>query len=265
MKEKIKKGFLWLDRSFHLEHLWPFLIYSIIYMIWFHILEVVPRHKYLTIIVPLDRKIPFLECFVVPYLSWFGYIFIGTILLYYKDRDMYDRLITSMMIVETLFLLISTFLPNRQPLRLLEMPRDNVFTHLVAYVWKSDSPTNVFPSLHVFNAIAMTIALVRSRWKFTGKKWADRFIIVWCVLICLATVFIKQHSVCDGIASCLLIIWSWFYVERRGHVFRFTEWDKKLVDEEEKIFGKRTDDSFLLGKWHKKMDGTGLEPATPHT
>ena len=31
-----------------------------------------------------------------------------------------------------------------------------------------------------------------------AKRWVKRASLVLCILICLATVFIKQHSVLDG-------------------------------------------------------------------
>ena len=59
----------------------------------------------------------------------------------------------------TVFLLISTFFPNIQHLRPLKMPRDNVFTHLVLLLQKVDTPTNLWPSIHVYNSIGAHLTI----------------------------------------------------------------------------------------------------------
>ena len=52
----------------------PFLLYLIIYLTWFSILEknvIVP--KYL-IHIEADDHIPFVPAFIIPYELWFGYV-----------------------------------------------------------------------------------------------------------------------------------------------------------------------------------------------
>ena len=119
-----------------LYHAMPLIAYMFLYLIWFRILEVVPRSHYYQVVFDYDRLIPFVEIFVIPYISWFFFIVFGTAVLYFTDRKSYDELQTMLMLGMTLFLLISTFLPNRQPLRLIEMPRNNIFTRMVAGLWK---------------------------------------------------------------------------------------------------------------------------------
>ena len=79
-------------------HLWPMLFYLVLYLIWFHIVEAIPRSHYLAITLPADRVIPFLEIFVIPYMSWFLFVAIGITGCYFADRDTYDSLATSLMI-----------------------------------------------------------------------------------------------------------------------------------------------------------------------
>ena len=229
---KIKKFFLtlirpillWSDRN-ELYHGWPMAFFLIAYCIIFHIIEVIPRSHYLTIVMPIDRVIPFCELFVVPYLSWFVFVTIGIIKCYRLDRDAYDELCTSLMIGMGLFLVISAFLPNRQPLRLLEMPRDNVFTWLVTQLWKMDTPTNVWPSIHVFNTAAVEMAILKSGHP-TFRKLSFRIgLSIWSLLIILSTVFIKQHSMFDMITAFILIAICYIRIYREHAVWRFAKWD----------------------------------------
>lgn len=219
------KPFLRLLKKIRAYHSFPLLFYLLGYLIWFHIIEAIPRRRYVAIILPVDRVIPFMEVFVIPYLSWFLFIAAGGILVYYMDRAVFDRMATALMIGMTVFLLISTFIPNRQPLRLLEMPRDNVFTHLVAYVWKVDTPTNVWPSIHVFNSVVITTGVLKGRYWFLRKKAVRIITVAWCVLICMSTVLIKQHSLFDVITALLLALICHYVIDVRGVVFKMKKWD----------------------------------------
>ncbi len=216
-----------------LYHVWPMIFYMIIYLAWFHIVEAIPRTHYLAITMPVDRVIPFVEVFVLPYVSWFAFVVIGITGCYLADRDTYDSLATSLMIGMTLFLFVSTFLPNRQPLRLIEMPRDNVFTRMITALWKTDTPTNVWPSIHVFNTAAVEMAILKSNYP-PFKKMPLRIILtVWSVLIILSTVFIKQHSMFDVLTALGLIAVCYIRIYREDAAFRFRRWDAFALGFEE--------------------------------
>lgn len=199
--------------------------YLITYLVWFHTLEAVPRKHYTVVILKLDEWIPFCEIFIIPYLSWFLFIALGIVASYFEDRDTYDGLSTYLMFGMTAFLIISTFMPNRQPLRLLEMPRDNIFTRVVAQLWMMDTPTNVWPSIHVFNTTAVVIAVLRSHGPHFRKPAIRLTTLIWGILIILSTVFIKQHSIWDVMTAMTLILICVIFVTWRGHVLRFEDWD----------------------------------------
>jgi hypothetical protein len=205
-------------------HAVPFFIYMVLYLLCFHLLEIMPREHFYEIVFPIDRKIPFLEIFVIPYLSWFLYIFVGCAIVFIKDKELYDRLTTVLMLGMTAFLVISALVPNCQTLRLATMPRDNVFTSMVSALWKTDTPTNVWPSIHVFNSVAVVSALVSLKGKFFSNRAVKAAEIIWAVLICLSTFFIKQHSLFDAMTA--LVMYGVFYrmVYANGYVFRFQWW-----------------------------------------
>ena len=62
------------------KHAWVFL-YGLIYFPWFFWLEQRHVSGYHLIYASLDRKIPFCEYFIIPYLLWFAYV-VGTLLLF---------------------------------------------------------------------------------------------------------------------------------------------------------------------------------------
>lgn len=187
-----------------LKLLTPILVYASIYMYWFIYIE---RHKfphYAVIHTKIDDYIPFVEAFVIPYYMWFVYVSL-TLLFFMFSFDVEDYyknfffLATGM----TVFLVISTLFPNMHQLRPAVMPRDNVFTHLVQIIYNTDTPSNLWPSIHVYNSIGTMIAVHHSK-RFNKKGVIVMDIIGWAII--LSTVFIKQHSVYDVITGFIMAI-----------------------------------------------------------
>ena len=59
----------------------------------------------------------------------------------------------------TVFLIISWLYPNMQQLRPVLDGTNGFWTGLVANLYAVDTNTNIFPSIHVFNSIAVCIAI----------------------------------------------------------------------------------------------------------
>ncbi|MCP1110634.1 membrane-associated phospholipid phosphatase [Lachnospiraceae bacterium PF1-21] len=186
------------------KHAWVFL-YFFIYMPWFTYLERREGSmKHYLIHSPLDDYIPFIEYFIVPYLLWF--IFMAVMVLYFfftNKKEFYD-LFLFLALGMTIFLIISTFYPNGLELRPTTFARDNIFVDMVKALYASDTPTNVLPSIHVFNSVAIAIAAKRSKSLKKHPVWRFSCYII-AGLIVLSTMFLKQHSVTDVVAAFVLI------------------------------------------------------------
>lgn len=177
------------------KHAIPSIIYGIIYLLWFGYLERTVKH-YKIIHVALDDYIPFCEVFILPYLLWFAYVALVILYFFFKDKNDYFKLCAFLFTGMTVFLIISTLWPNGQRLRPFIFPRDNVFTRLVAMLYSSDTPTNLWPSIHVYNSLGCHIAITKSR-HFKQHKGLRLASFVLCTSIIMSTMFIKQHSVFD--------------------------------------------------------------------
>ena len=81
-------------------------------------------------------------------------------------------------------------------------PRD-LRQALVQMIYRSDTSTNVVPSIHAYNSIVVMIAALKSE-KVLTKNWQKQTCCVISVLIVLSTVFVKQHSVLDVFAAMAL-------------------------------------------------------------
>ena len=196
MKELIKKY----------RHAWV-LLYILIYMPWFTLLEQTVTTDFTVIHMKLDDYIPFAEIFVIPYFLWFAYIFLTVSYFFFTDRSEFYHCAAYLFIGMTICLTIYTLFPNGHDLRpnLAAVDRDNVFIHLMRWLYSTDTCTNVCPSIHAFNSIGACIAIYKSdRLK---KKRGLRFgTLILTVLICMSTVFLKQHSLFDVICACLLAV-----------------------------------------------------------
>ena len=169
------------------------LTYFPFYLLGFVLVEQVVEPRYI-IWCPLDDLIPFCEYFIVPYATWFVELAVIPLLLLKYDRKQYYYLCAVMFTGMTLCLGLYLIFPNGLDLR-VEITRQNIFADLVRLIQAVDTPTNVCPSIHVASAMAMDLALCRS--VLGQRRWVRMLANSVFVLICLSTVFLKQHSVID--------------------------------------------------------------------
>ncbi|MBD5395322.1 MAG: serine/threonine protein phosphatase [Lachnospiraceae bacterium] len=202
------------------KHAIPLIIYGIIYLAWFGYLERTVTSRYRVIHVALDDHIPFCEIFVVPYLLWFAYVAVVVAYFFLRDKDDYFRTCTFLFTGMTIFLLVSTLWPNGHHLRPYIMPRDNVFTHLVAKLYQADTPTNLWPSIHVYNSLGCHIAVMHSR-RLEKYKWIRIGSFILCISIIMSTMFIKQHSAFDVATAFILAAVMYGLVYRSDVLLNF--------------------------------------------
>ncbi len=185
------------------RHAVPLIIYGIIYLTWFLYLERKVTKDYWVIHVALDDYIPFWEGFVIPYLLWFLYVSAAVVYLFFKDKDDYYRTCIFLFTGMTIFLTISTLFPNGHHLRPAVLPRDNIFTMMVSHLYKADTPTNLWPSIHVYNSLGAHFAIMKNN-KLSGKRPVRVLSLLLCISIILSTMFIKQHSVFDVVTAFIM-------------------------------------------------------------
>lgn len=207
MTSKKAAFFAFLEKNKH------FLLqgYFLIYLPWFaHVERTVTTHFHV-IHMALDDYIPFCEYFIIPYLLWFAYVAFGIIYFYFKNKDEYFRLCTVLFTGMTLFLIISTIYPNGHYLRPVSFERQNIFTALVAWLYKADTATNLFPSIHVYNSIAINMAVWHAD-NFKKKPLIRVVSALMMVSIILSTMFLKQHSVFDVTTGILFAVFMYTLV-----------------------------------------------------
>ncbi|MEF9839925.1 MAG: phosphatase PAP2 family protein [Lachnospiraceae bacterium] len=205
------------------KHAWVFL-YIFIYLPWFLYLERNVTTDFHLIHTTLDNYIPFVEFFIIPYTLWFLFIALTIGFFFFTNTKDFYRLILFLFSGMTLFLIISTIYPNGLDLRPVTFARDNIFVDMVKTLYKTDTATNVLPSIHVFNSIGAQIAISHSE---TLKKYRviqyGSFILT--SLIILSTMFLKQHSIIDVVVAGVmaLILYQLVYSQRLHKELEFSQ------------------------------------------
>lgn len=198
---------------------WPF------HSLWYELLRIFNPDDtdVLMIESALDDKIPFCEWFVIPYYTW--YVCIALTLLYplFKSKREFLRANTLLIGCMVLPMVFCTFCPNGIDVSLRPdfetLGRENIATKLVEFIYLVDTPPrNVMPSMHVSVSWGMFFAVLQS--KVMCKKTVWKILAgVWCVMISLSTVFVKQHSILDvfaGFAVGVLVFLLVYIGERIG-------------------------------------------------
>lgn len=185
------------------RHAIPLLIYAVIYLSWFGYLEKTVTSHYRVIHTDLDDYIPFCEIFIIPYLLWFVYVAGVVVYLFFKNKTDYTKCCWFLFTGMTIFLIISTLWPNGHHLRPYTMPRDNIFTQMIAQLYQTDTSTNIWPSIHVYNSIGAHLAIAKCK-ELKKHKLLQAGSLILCISIILSTVLIKQHSTFDVVTAFIM-------------------------------------------------------------
>lgn len=160
---------------------------------------------------PLDDLIPFCEWFLIPYLFWFVYLVGMHLFALLYDVDAFKLMMKYIILTYSAAIIIYLIWPTCQQLRPASFERDNILTRFIAAFYQFDTNTNVCPSIHVIGSLAVMEAALWSK-VIRSKGIKTTFVIV-AILICISTVFMKQHSVLDILAALPICL--------TGHILYF--------------------------------------------
>ena len=176
------------------HHFWLLSIW-VVYLALYVVVEHAVTTDYWVSYLPLDDKIPFCEYFIIPYCTWHPLLFLMTAYLAFYDRDTFRDFMVFIAVGLISALIVCWVFPNGQELRPAEFPRHNVFTWLVSRIYAADNNANVCPSMHVIGCFGLVAAAFRS--PGLRNRHLQWVMLPLSDLICLSTVFVKQHSVLD--------------------------------------------------------------------
>ena len=202
------------------------LAYWPVHGLWYMLLQNVTMDRNpIAIATELDKIVPFNEWFVIPYALWYVQIAAVTLYLLWKNKEYFTRLYVYMFGGMLVCMLICTVFPMYFDRAGVEMyPRDNLLTDCVKLLQGFDPPTTVLPSMHVYVTLGLHFAVAKT---CTGKE--NRLLrlgsLFFSLSVCLATVFIKQHSVLDVAAALPLCLAMYFAAYKPSYSKLFQKLD----------------------------------------
>lgn len=170
----------------------------------------------------LDNLIPFNEWFIIPYVFWYIYTFGALLVLAFTDYKTYFKLLFSIVTGMLVCFLVYVIFPTTVPRPTVE--GTNILKQLVLFIYGNDKPYNCFPSIHMMDTLLITLFIFR-HYKSLALKLSSAFI---CVSIYLSTLFVKQHSILDAVASTILGI-VLFCVFENEYVLRKIESIREII------------------------------------
>jgi len=156
---------------------------------------------------PLDKLIPLLPIFAVPYLLswvfWLGTIFYINLRQKKSTAINFDiKLIAAGVFSSIIYLIVPTFASRAI------INGSDVFSNLVKMIYDNDRSYSAAPSGHTFYSVLCLIAL---------NKLAPKYKILWFIItavIILSTFFIKQHNILDAISGILFALVISYFTDK---------------------------------------------------
>jgi membrane-associated phospholipid phosphatase len=152
-----------------------------------------------SLVTKLDTSTPFIPEFIIPYVLWYPFIFLTLVYICYKNKKVYIRTLSSIGIGMLISFIIFYVFQTHVPRPIIE--ETDIFSNLVAVIYKNDKPFNCFPSLHVLESYLMIKGIYACSERNKAILWT---VNITAVLIILSTLFIKQHVILDAIGAIYL-------------------------------------------------------------
>ncbi|MGH4124675.1 MAG: phosphatase PAP2 family protein [Clostridium sp.] len=158
-----------------------------------------PSVKVHSLMTDIDRSIPFVNAFIVPYVIWYGFIYAVLVYLYFKDKEIYLKTLLTYEVCILISFIIYALFQTTVPRPVLS--GNDFLTNIVRWVYQSDNPFNCFPSTHSFSSYVIFKGVSESK----IKNKIIRFVISsMCILVMISTIFVKQHVILDLLGAIIL-------------------------------------------------------------
>ena len=199
----IKKLYALIPRYAHLPLILTFVSMMTVYNLP-RILNVAPTFDF---VLPIDGKIPLISFFsyiyIIAYVYWaLSYIYISRF-----SKDFCTRLFTADLIGKIVSFACFMLLPCTF-LRPAAEEAAGIGAWLIKVIYTMDEPTNLLPSLHCF----VSYLCVRPLFSKNAPKTNLAMLIVsvvYSALVCLSTLFTRQHIFLDLVTGIALGEIAW--------------------------------------------------------
>ncbi len=151
----------------------------------------------------LDGHIPFVPAFLIPYIGCFIH-WLATFYIIYRDEDGFARLFTAAVMGYAAGFIVFICWPTTMQRPVIEA--EGVWRFIYTIICTLDEPLNLLPSIHCFVSFLCCVSTIKSS---SVPRWYAAFSTVMLMLVCLSTLFVKQHCVLDVFAGVALGSMAW--------------------------------------------------------
>lgn len=147
----------------------------------------------------LDNQIPLVTPFMLIYLLAFVEWVIGYVMIARDSRDLCYMYIPAELISKFICLVIFITFPTAMVRP--EVADGGFFNWMTSVVYYLDTPTDLFPSIHVLESYFIARASLEMKQVGAGYKI---FVWVFFALVAVGVLFVKQHLVLDALAGIVV-------------------------------------------------------------
>jgi membrane-associated phospholipid phosphatase len=159
----------------------------------------------LNLITPIDKALPVVPIFVIPYVSLNPFVYATLILFLLFRTKVFQS--ACLAVISAMLVSYGVYLVAQSEVIRPVLLGTDLFTRMIRDVYAGDNPFNCFPSLHT--SVSTILAI---HWLRVNRRLGI-VVAIWTALIVASTVLIKQHYVPDLVAGLALAFGlCWLYM-----------------------------------------------------
>ncbi len=157
----------------------------------------------------IDNNIKMVKIFIIPYIYSYAFWLFAPIVVSLTNKKNFYNYAIGLLLAYFVGFLFFTFMPtyiNRVDEGLYDALGNDILSKLIRLIYNSDgkeSGYNLFPSYHCLISTYCYLGIRKQKEISTGFK---AYTLIMAILICMSTVFIKQHYFLDIIGGVLIAI-----------------------------------------------------------
>ena len=172
-----------------------------------------------------DRMVPLIPSFTYIYLICYLFWITNYILVARQEKAHFFQFITADMLSRLLCAIFFIILPttNIRP----EVLGDSFSHQLLLFVYATDTPTNLFPSIH---CIASWFCYIGIRGNTKIPLWYRIFSMVFAILVFISTQVTKQHYFVDIIGAVIIAEGTFYFTKHTKLYIKIMNIFAKITD-----------------------------------
>lgn len=165
----------------------------------------------------LDSLIPFWPIFISVYILAYMHWIVGYIVISRENEKICYHILVAEIVAKLICLFFFLVFPTTivRP----AIAESGLWEFLVRFIYRVDEPVNLFPPIHCLESYLIFRGTLCLHSVSKTYKWINS---IFALLICMSTVFVKQHVFVD-ILGGILVAEIGFYLSKKGNLGKYFE------------------------------------------